>query len=139
MMRHFARSISRGRVLLVVGLATLGLAANKPDSPAPEGVSSPDSGAEDTSSSREFQGVWYRTPEKKGVMAPWLAKGKLTIGAETISFESDKLALTIAGSSVTRVVSARLPNDPGNIWIVVEFDDDPDVARIIRKPRADHP
>jgi hypothetical protein len=122
-MRHFARSISRGRVLLVVGLATLGLAANKPDSPAPEGVSSPDSGAEDTSSSREFQGVWYRTPEKKGVMAPWLAKGKLIIGAETISFESDKLTLTIAGSSVKRVLSARLPNDPGNIWIVVEFDE----------------
>jgi len=122
-MRHFARSISRGTVLLVVVLATLGLAADKPDSPAPEGVSSPDSGAEEASSSREFQGVWYRTPDKRGAMAAWLARGKLTVGAGAISFESDKLTLTIAGSSVKRVVSAHFPNDPVNVWIVVEYDE----------------
>jgi len=77
----------------------------------------------EASSPREFKGVWYRTPEKRGAIAVFLASGDLTVGADTVSFESKKIRLTIAMASVKRVVSARLPNDPVNVWIVVEYDE----------------
>jgi hypothetical protein len=56
-------------------------------------------------------------------MAAWLAMGNLTVGPETISFESKKIRLTIATASVKRVGSARLPGDPNNTWIVLEYDE----------------
>jgi hypothetical protein len=113
-MRRLARAVSHGAVLLLIGFATLGGAADTPDSPAPTVEASP---------SREFQGVWYRTPEKRGGFAVFLASGNLTVSTETISFDSKKLRLTIATASVKRVASARFPDDPANTWIVVEYDD----------------
>jgi len=52
-----------------------------------------------------------------------LASGSLTVGPDTISFESKKLSLTIAASSVTNVAHTRFQNDPANTWIVVEYDE----------------
>jgi hypothetical protein len=82
---------------------------------------SPGSGVDVSSLTRRFDGVWYRTPEKRGKIAAWLASGELTVGVDTISFESKKIHLTIATASVMRVLTVQFPDDPANTWIAVEY------------------
>lgn len=108
-MRSLVQAVSRGALpLVLVGLATSQVRADD---------------AQAAPSSHHFSGIWYRTPEKRGVLAAWLASGDLTVGADTIVFESTKLNLTIPSASVSRVFDSPLPNGGGIEWIVVEYDD----------------
>src|SRR5882672_8417263 len=75
------------------------------------------------SSSQVFQGIWYRTPEKRGVIAAWLASGDLTLGVDTISFESKKIHLAIPTGAIKRLAPADFPDDPVHTWILVEYDE----------------
>jgi len=98
--------------------------AGTPTSPATEGASVPGSGATSASASRRFEGVWYRTPEKMGVLAFWSASGTMTVGADAIVYESKKINLTIPTASIWRVMSTQLWNDDSHhTWSVVEYDE----------------
>lgn len=107
-------------LLLLLGLATPGIPAGTPPPSTPEGARPP-AVAANAALSRRFQGVWYRTPEKRGKLAAWLASGDLTVGVGTISFESKKLSLTIPTASIREVESIQFPDDPANAWIVIKY------------------
>jgi Ankyrin repeats (3 copies) len=77
----------------------------------------------DDSKPRVFPGVWYRTPEKRGVMAAFLASGDLTIDTETISFASKKIQLAIPTWNVKGAHATSFPDDPVNNWFVVDYDE----------------
>jgi len=124
MMKRFARCVLDGTFLiLVVGFATAAAAASAPDSYASDEARSV-RGASDTAPlPMVFPGVWYRTPEKRGKISAWLARGDLTIGADTIAFESKKIKVSIPTASIRDVVSTAFRDDLANTWIVIAYDE----------------
>jgi len=113
---------------LMIGLATPGGFAAAPE------ASSSSGDAEPASSPRTFQDVWYRTPEDRG----WhflgrQASGTLTVEADAIIFESNKINLTIPMASIWYVESTPITEIVGvapnsNIvtrtWSAVVYDED---------------
>jgi ankyrin repeat protein len=117
-MRQHLRSVARGAFLPVVFGLTISPGLSSPaDPPKAEGARAP--GIE----SREFQSIWYRTPEKRGKIAAWLDSGDLTVGPESVSFEAKKFQLSIPTSSITRVAPADFRDDPAHTWILVEYNE----------------
>jgi len=123
-MKRFRRFVRYGATLVVLfGLASSGGSPGTADSAKSEKLPSPGSDAKAVPSSQQFQGIWYRTPEKRGVFAVFLASGDLTVGADTISFESKKIQLTIPTAGIIRLVPADFPDDPVHTWILVEYEE----------------
>jgi hypothetical protein len=124
MMVQFARSVLHGVFLLLVSaVATAAAVTGTRDASAPEQARSPGGAAETPRSSIVFPDVCYRTAEKRGKSAGCLATGDLTIGTQTISFESEKVRLSIPTASIRDVSSTQLPKDPKNDWILIKYEE----------------
>ncbi len=123
-MRRFARSGSQRAFALLLGLAILGGVPGTTHASISEAPLAPGGGVDAASLTRRFDGVWYRTPEKRGKIAAWLASGDLTVGETTIAFESKKMTLTIPTENVKRVLTAQFMDDPINTWILVEYSEE---------------
>lgn len=68
-----------------------------------------------------FENLWFRTAARRIGLA-YEAKGKLTVGADQVTFQHDGGALRIPNASIQRVERGRLAPDALNSWVIVRYE-----------------